>query len=205
MTDSDKWIKDARGRLVTQLDPVALHVLHRYDRIEAEALHDIVETLEPGTARLRRHALLMIPGALLFLAALIAVLYFTGDASLRRDLISTITNPAIMVPNLVCCILVPWMTTRHARLKRVRFALLRNRRCPHCGYHVCGLPVAPEDGATVCPECGCAWLLEDDAIAAGLAADAPSVGLQGRRAMLIVVLILGALALLGVLAYRAMS
>ena len=205
MATSDKWIKDARGRSVTQLDPVMLHVLHRYDRIEAEALHEIVETLEPGTARVRRYTILMIPGVLACMAALIAVLYFTGDASARQDLISTITNPAIMVPNLVCCILVPWITLRQARLKRVRFALLRHRRCPHCGYDLRGSPVVPEDGATVCPECGCAWLLEDDAIAAGLAADAPAVGLQGKRAMLITVLILGALALLGMLAYRAMS
>lgn len=205
MATSNKWIKDARGKPVAQLDPVALHVLHRYDQIEAEALHEIVETLEPGTARLRRYTILMIPGVLACMAALIAVLYYTGDASARSDLISTITNPAIMVPNLVCCILIPWMTTRQARLKRVRFALLQHLRCPHCGYDLRGLPVTPEDGATVCPECGCAWLLEDEAIAAGLAADAPAVGLQGKRGALIAVLILGGLALLGLLMFRAMS
>ena len=44
-------IKDARGRSVSQLDPVSLHVLHRNDTVEADVLHQIVEDIEPGTAR----------------------------------------------------------------------------------------------------------------------------------------------------------
>ena len=34
---------------------------------------------------------------------------------------------------------------------------IEHLRCPYCGYDIRGLPVDPSDGATVCPECGCAW------------------------------------------------
>jgi transcription initiation factor TFIIIB Brf1 subunit/transcription initiation factor TFIIB len=37
--------------------------------------------------------------------------------------------------------------------------MLKHLRCPHCGYDLRGLAADPEDGATVCPECGCAWRL----------------------------------------------
>jgi hypothetical protein len=40
-TKLPRCIRDARGRKVTQLDPVALHLLRRHDVIEAEALRAI--------------------------------------------------------------------------------------------------------------------------------------------------------------------
>ena len=43
--------------------------------------------------------------------------------------------------------------------KKIRRAMLNHLRCPHCGYDIRGLPTDPEDGVTVCPECGCAWQL----------------------------------------------
>jgi hypothetical protein len=49
-----------------------------------------------------------------------------------------------------------WRSGRRARAERVCATMLRHLRCPHCGYDIRGLPTAPEDGATVCPECGCA-------------------------------------------------
>ena len=39
--------------------------------------------------------------------------------------------------------------------------MLSHLRCPHCGYDIRGLAPAPEDCATVCPACGCAWILGD--------------------------------------------
>jgi hypothetical protein len=39
--------------------------------------------------------------------------------------------------------------------------MLKHRRCPHCGYDLSNLPTDPEDGVTGCPECGCAWMLEE--------------------------------------------
>lgn len=192
-------IRDVRGRLVTQLDPVTLHVLHRHNVIEADALHEIVEDLEPGTARIRRNLIVIIPGAILLVVAGIAALYFVSDAGARQDLISTLTNPALMVPNLVCCIFVPWIVTRQARLKRVRFAMLKHRRCPHCGYDLRGSPTDPADLATVCPECGCAWVLDERAMAERLAATAPSTMRPGSRRTVAILLVLVALTLLGVL------
>ena len=41
--------------------------------------------------------------------------------------------------------------------------MLQHRRCPHCGYDLRLLPDDCSDGATVCPECGCAWKLVGEA------------------------------------------
>ncbi len=193
--------KDARGRTVTQLDPVTLHVWHRHDVIDAETLHEIVEELEPGTASLRRRMTVIIPGTVVVMAVGIATLYHFSDPGARRDLVSTLTNPAIMAPNLVCCLFVPWFVARQARLKRVRFAMLKYRRCPHCGYDLRLLPTDPEDGATVCPECGCAWLIDDMALSKSLAATAANAGQTEaqKRILIAVALLLGVLAFIGAL------
>ncbi len=44
---------------------------------------------------------------------------------------------------------------------RVASVMLEHRHCPRCGYDIRSLPADTEDGATVCPECGCAWKLGD--------------------------------------------
>jgi hypothetical protein len=196
-------ITDVRGRSVSQLDPVALHVWHRRDSIEAGVLERIVDDLEPGTAKLRRRIIVIVPGVIALVAIGIAALYYFLDAGARRDLVSTLTNPAIMVPNLVCCFLVPWITTRQARLKRVRFAMLKHRRCPHCGYDLRSLPTAVEDGTTVCPECACAWLIDEAAHARSLAATASPAGIKGRqrKVLITIMLLLALLALAGLLFY----
>lgn len=54
-------IRDARGRRVTQLDPVALHLLRRHDVVAADALQAIANEKErahrgPGTRRLGRRS-----------------------------------------------------------------------------------------------------------------------------------------------------
>ncbi len=56
------------------------------------------------------------------------------------------------------------MAFRMARAKyviRVASVMLEHRHCPHCGYDIRELPTDSSDGATVCPECGCAWMLDD--------------------------------------------
>ncbi|MEW6251597.1 MAG: hypothetical protein AB1716_13195, partial [Planctomycetota bacterium] len=50
-----------------------------------------------------------------------------------------------------------WFALKRKRFGAVAAAILKHRRCPHCGYDLRLLPVDPTDGATVCPECGCAW------------------------------------------------
>jgi hypothetical protein len=54
-----------------------------------------------------------------------------------------------------------WRSGRKARAKLVCAVMLKHLRCPHCGYDIRGLPSSPDDGATICPECGSAWRLED--------------------------------------------
>lgn len=204
---SSRRIRDARGRSVSQLDPVVLCALHRHEVIEADALEQIVNDLEPGTVQWYRRMILVIPGLIVLAAAGCGLLYYFSDPAARQDLVSSLTNPALIVPGLVCCFLVPWITAREARFKRVGSVMLNHRRCPHCGYNLHGLPVAPNDGATVCPECGCAWRLDDAAIADGLRSAAASAGSTQaqRRFPLAVGLLLGILALAGLLVWWKMQ
>ncbi|MHC4415656.1 MAG: hypothetical protein ACYS0G_10260 [Planctomycetota bacterium] len=90
-------IPDARGRSVTVLDPVRLHMLRRSNVIEADALEAIVEELEPGTAKVRRH--LVIAGlalAVLAVGGLVLSAFLRGSGA-WRGLVDTLTNPAIFV------------------------------------------------------------------------------------------------------------
>jgi hypothetical protein len=69
-----------------------------------------------------------------------------------------------ILPGLVLAVVALasiWYGFRITRLRHVRDVLLRHLRCSHCGYDLHGLPRDAEDGATVCPECGCAWELDD--------------------------------------------
>ncbi|MHC4770006.1 MAG: hypothetical protein ACYTEI_15050, partial [Planctomycetota bacterium] len=104
---------------------------------------------------------------------------------------------------------VPWMVVhkRRSRRGRVSALMIKHRRCPHCGYSVQGLPVDPADGATVCPECACAWRLDDPKLAArATAADTAAAGVPGRALWLLLVLVgLTVLALLGtIVLWRSM-
>ena len=59
----------------------------------------------------------------------------------------------------------PLLAFRMAKAKyvsRVVSVMLKHLRCPHCGYDIRGLHVDPQDGCTVCPECGCAWELSNE-------------------------------------------
>jgi transcription initiation factor TFIIIB Brf1 subunit/transcription initiation factor TFIIB len=49
--------------------------------------------------------------------------------------------------------------------------MLEHRRCPHCGYDLRMLPTDPDDGSTVCPECGCAWGLDEPTAGGDCASD----------------------------------
>ena len=152
------------------LDPMVLHALHRSQPIDREALRSVVDTIEPGTARYRRHLIVITLGSAMLVGSLFALLasylYWKSDAAGRQDLVRMLRNPAFMVPltlpGLACCVALPWFTVRRAERSRVRAALLSHRRCPHCGYDLRGLPTDPSDDTTVCPECGSAWAIDDD-------------------------------------------
>jgi len=159
------WIKDARGRVVTQLDPVVMQLCRRPDIIEPEVLHEIAQQVGFGLTRSVRLALrLGLVGLAVFAIALtILIIALThGDISTRRFFISLVPYCGIW-----STLLGVWLGARNVRHQRIREVMLRHLRCPHCGYDIRGLPVEPDDGATICPECGCAWMLEKSDNAAG--------------------------------------
>jgi hypothetical protein len=158
-------VRDARGRVVKVLDPLRMYAMHQHRLIDEASLAQIAESIQPGARRMLRIILPLALGAVLLapLGLLLEVILEGGSA--WNDLLSTITNPvligAVFVPCLLGGVVVPWMAQRKTRTKRNRAALLLHKRCPHCGYDLQTLAVDPRDGATVCPECSCAWRLDE--------------------------------------------
>ena len=165
----EKHIKDARGRRVTQLDPVALHILQRNEPIEREVIAAIVSEKGIRMTRLEKGAMIL---SLVLLAALIVTVIIKLLGGMPWGLLAR-----RMVPTSYLFIwpFIVWGGTRAARFGKIAAAMLKHRRCPHCGYDLRNLPADETDSATVCPECGCAWKLhargaeeaERQAVAAG--------------------------------------
>ena len=148
-------IKDARGRTVKQLDPVALYLLRQHHVIDADALQAIANEKGVRITRGERAALL---GGLC--CALLVIFLFTY-AAITGDIRDA---PYAKSAGLLWLCSVPWIVWYGVKRKRfgmIAAAMLKHRRCPHCGYDLRLLPVAPADGTTVCPECGCAWKLAE--------------------------------------------
>ena len=150
-------IRDARGQRVTQLDPVTMHLLRRHDVIEAEALRAIAG--EKGvriTARERASLVVGIVGLLVI-----------GGLFITELILGGITEaPYAKHVSVAFFTLLPWVfwfNIKRSRFGKVKAAMLKHGRCPHCGYDLRGLPPDEHDGATVCPECGCAWKMSDKA------------------------------------------
>lgn len=146
-------IKDARDRRVTQLDPVALYLLRQHHVIDAESLHAIAEEKGVRITAGERFALLGgLCGALVVISLFTHAL-LTGDI---RD-----ASGAKMAGLLWLCSIpwIIWFAIKRKRFSAIAAAMLKHCHCPHCGYDLRMLPVDPADGATVCPECGCAWRL----------------------------------------------
>ncbi|UCG16522.1 MAG: zinc ribbon domain-containing protein [Phycisphaerales bacterium] len=152
-------IKDARGRKVTQLDPVTMRLLRQHHVIPPETLRKLADEIGVGWPRFVR---------LTFIVMLIAlVLYLVASAaySLKHAVSASVGLTAfakrlsLLIPPLVGLLSI-WFVSARVRFKRIRNIILRHSRCPHCGYDLRMLPVDPQDGATVCPECGCAWRLD---------------------------------------------
>ena len=150
-------IKDARGQKVTQLDPVAIYLLRRHDIIGAEVLRAIAHEKGVRITRAERVSLILgVVGVLLVVGLIIQSLIVGdfGNAPLAR------TSSLLMF----CCFAwMHWARSKQARFGSIAAAMLKHLRCPHCGYDLRLLPADPADGATVCPECGCAWLLKGEA------------------------------------------
>jgi hypothetical protein len=155
--ERDFRTRDARGRSVSMLDPYTLHVFRRHDVIPAGPLGAIASEVGSGLSpKARKLAIFFTIGwglcVLVFLVSCVDMLV-NGDPrgffSMSRVFLIQVWFWPLMV----------WIGTKRARFNRIRGAMLSHRRCPHCGYDLRLLPVDPTDGATVCPECGCAWKL----------------------------------------------
>ncbi len=145
--------KDARGRSVTLLDPVAMYLLRQHDVIDADTLRAIAQEKGVRISGKERGALTISVIALLLVGGL-----FTHSLIMDgfRDAPYAKTS-AMLYFSVV--FLVVWHFLKRARFSHIAAAMLRYSRCPHCGYDVTHLPTDPDDGMTVCPECGCAWML----------------------------------------------
>jgi hypothetical protein len=153
---------DARERKVTQLDPVALRLLGRNEPIGAESLRAMTEELNPGEVRQRRKGLIWgFVATLVFLGLMTLYLLFLSRGGIGRW-----RDPVLQGFGVLYLIWPPAMVfiqfrrVRKTRRERIRRVMLKHHHCPHCGYDIHGLPADEEDGATVCPECGCAWRVD---------------------------------------------
>jgi hypothetical protein len=183
-------VRDARDRVVKMIDPKPLQVLKRHDVIEPAALDAIIEVLEPGARRNRRLAWIALGIVVPLVVIGIGIDVAIEGKPAVDDLVGAVTNPAIMSA-IVAGAVVSIVGARHARFARLKRVMLRHSRCPHCGYGLTGVPPSDEDGATVCPECACAWRLDDPA----LARPEPSAGKpRGLQLIVLLVLALGSLA-----------
>ena len=161
--------KDARGRPVSQLDPVKLHLLNQPSIIPAETLRSMADQIMPGARRQRLFQVLCVALGFLVVVGgnIVYFRYFSSWKGLDP------VNTTIYVIQAVVILSGPLLAYRLAKAKyvsRVASVMLEHRHCPHCGYNIRGLPRNPQDGATVCPECGCAWRL-DNCQAAGESLD----------------------------------
>jgi hypothetical protein len=149
-------IRDARGRAVSQLDPVRLHLLREPGVIPAGTLRAMTDEILPGA---RRQAMLQVLAVALGFTLVIggSVIYFRYFSTWKGFDPVNITISIVQVVVILSGPVLAYHLARSRYAMRIARVMLRHRHCPHCGYDIRGLPADPADGATVCPECGCAW------------------------------------------------
>ena len=154
------------------LDPWELHLLRRHDVMPADVLRGIAEEVGFGMPRWQRLGYIACVTA--FLACVVFLIFWKIVRRTGFEAVERVLWPVNLTVFAIGAVQF-WRSGRRARAKRVRAVMLEHLRCPHCGYDIRGLPTAPEDGATICPECGCAWRLDDSlsAIGRGKAASEP--------------------------------
>lgn len=148
-------IKDARGRNVTQPDLVTIRVLRQHDVIPRDTVEEIAREIGDHVVWAPR---ILLWGSWLGVVGLCASLAYSVP-SLIRGRIGWISLACNTVPFAAMWLglLVISIRGRREGRRLITWVMLKHWRCPHCGYDMHGLPVHPADGATVCPECGCAW------------------------------------------------
>ncbi len=185
-------VRDVRGRIVPTIDPLKVHLRGRSNVIDRAALDAVIEELEPGIKKRVAFLKWLVPAIVLLVGGGIGLSIFLEGQSAWNDLKGTLVNPALFGAYF-CCFFTPWIAMRQKRFRRVPAILLKHRCCPHCGYGLRGLPVDPVDGATICPECACAWKL-DEPQRVGIASAA-----ERPNAHLLIMLVLVGLTFFGVL------
>jgi hypothetical protein len=155
---SGRRIRDARGRDVTQLDPVAMYVLNQDRMIPADTLRQMADEIRPGA---RRQALLQICTVIFSFLFIVGgnVVYFRFFSSWKGLDPVNVTIYGIQLLVILGGPFLAYRVVRQTYSNHIASVMLEYSRCPHCGYDIHGLPADPADGTTVCPECGCAWKL----------------------------------------------
>lgn len=154
-------ITDARGRRVSQLDPVMMHLLRRPGIIPSDVLRLMARQVGFGITRATRGAFwASVIGLVCFAIALVicATRLTGGSISTGRFFRSLVPYVGVFTG-----LITSWISLRSARHQKIGKVMLQHRYCPHCAYDLRLLPIDPADRATVCPECGCAWTLDEEA------------------------------------------
>lgn len=151
-------IHDDRGRRVTQLDPVMMHLLHQHQVIPADPLRDIAQAVGLGLRKVTRVIFIIAMLNLILVFVALSVDFVRG-VMLGGTPIGAFLDDMPPMTAVVFGPLFLWLVACNVRFRRIRAAMLEHRRCSHCGYDLRDLPPDPEDNATICPECGCAWKL----------------------------------------------
>ena len=153
------FIRDDRGRKVTQLDPVKMRLLRQTGEMDRTALDAMCDEIGTGfNARINPFVPLFIGGTCLFL--FVAVIT-TIEVVKSGDLSEIVNGRNVVLINIWFWPFMIWQFARRHRFGKIKAGMLKHRHCPHCGYDLRGLPVDGSDSTTVCPECGCAWMLDD--------------------------------------------
>jgi hypothetical protein len=154
-------IRDARGRQVSELDPVKLHLLNQRSVIPAETLRSMTDQILPGARRQRLLQTLSVAcGFLLVVGGNVVYFRYFSTWKGLDPVIGTIYVVQVIV--ILSGPVIAYRIARSRYAKGIALVMLTHRHCPHCGYDIRGLPVDSQDGATICPECGCAWQLEGE-------------------------------------------
>ncbi len=146
-------IKDARGRKVSQIDPLTMHLLHQPDTFDATTLSAIAHEDE---LKVTTNEYIFLTVGVVALCAVSGLFFYSlffgglGNAPLAKF---SALFYFCSVPWVV------WLFIRRKRFHKVAAVLLAYGHCPHCGYNLANLPLDEVEGVTICPECGCAWQL----------------------------------------------
>lgn len=153
---SQRRITDARGRRVTQLDPVKLHLLNLPSIIPAATLRAMSDEIQPDARRQRLGQILSVAFSFLLIGGGTFVYFRYFSTWTGFDPV----NSSIYLLQILIVLAGPviaYYVFRARYASKIAAVMLKHGHCPHCGYALKGLSASEEDGATVCPECGCAW------------------------------------------------